>query len=73
MDLAKTIVSTTAAIIVGEIVTATILTAGVSVMVVAIGLFSVGFAVAGLLYYLDNEYKVSELLIYFHLCSWFHL
>lgn len=63
MDMAKAIVSTTATVLLGEMVATTVLTSGVSLMVVAIGLFAFGFAVAALLYYLDNEYKVSEFAI----------
>ncbi|CDH21758.1 conserved hypothetical protein [Xenorhabdus bovienii str. kraussei Quebec] len=63
MDMAKAIVSISATLIAGKIISTAYVLAGVSLIGVAIGLFVFGLVVASVLYYLDDKYQVSAKLI----------
>ncbi|MDC9607373.1 hypothetical protein [Xenorhabdus griffiniae] len=63
MDMAKAIVSISATLIAGKIISTAYVLTGVSLIGVAIGLFVFGLVVAGVLYYLDDKYQVSTKLI----------
>ncbi len=63
MDMAKLAISMQmTTLLTGSIVTAA-LTAGTSVIVVALGVFVVGLVIAVALYKLDDEFKISETII----------
>ncbi|AJJ58226.1 hypothetical protein [Yersinia pseudotuberculosis] len=65
MDAAKLAVSTGVAFGVKSAVTSTLLAAGTSVMVLSIGIFILGIGVAFLLYYIDDEFEISQKIIDF--------
>ncbi|MDC9604707.1 hypothetical protein [Xenorhabdus griffiniae] len=63
LDMTKAIVSISATLVVGKIISTAYVITGVSVIGVAIGLFVFGFVIAGVLYYLDDKYQLSSKLI----------
>ncbi|WP_445375609.1 hypothetical protein ACSLVK_08760 [Photorhabdus tasmaniensis] len=63
MDMAKAIVSISATLVAGKIISTAYVLTGASVIGVAIGLFVFGLVVAGVLYYLDDKYQLSAKLI----------
>ncbi|KLU16123.1 MULTISPECIES: hypothetical protein [Xenorhabdus] len=64
MDVAKIVVSTAVAkFAVGALVTSPIFAIGASAAVVAIGVFAIGLGIAALLYFVDDQFKISESII----------
>ncbi|MDC9592905.1 hypothetical protein [Xenorhabdus sp. IM139775] len=60
VDVAKLVISGLATLVVGKIVTTPLLAIGASIVGISVGLFLFGLGVAAILYFLDNEYEITD-------------